>query len=341
MIPAKFEYVRARSVADARRLLAEHGDDAKVLAGGHSLIPMMKLRLAQPGVLIDIARIPGLATLDVTPQRVTAGALVLHARLAASDDLRQAAPALWDAANELGDAQVRNRGTIGGACAHGDPAADYPAVMLALDAVFTIEGEQQHEIRADDFFQGMFATALEPNDPVTAMSFALAPHSAYVKLHHPASHYAVVGAAVRLEVVGGKIAHARPAFTGVGFAAFRAPRIEQALEGLATSDHEAIAAACAGLRGGRRRSLRPLCKRSVPDGDGGRFCRPRGRTRAGAALGLTAPPGSRAPQGGSEGRFVRACKQANQGVLDDRALAEALIKGKCPQPLRDVVRQGV
>ncbi|HXP92126.1 MAG TPA: xanthine dehydrogenase family protein subunit M [Candidatus Binatia bacterium] len=250
MIPAQFEYVRADSVAQARKLLAKHGEDAKLLAGGHSLIPMMKLRLAQPKVLIDIARIPGLGSLEIKRDRITIGALVRHAALAASGELRRSAPALWDAANELGDAQVRNRGTIGGACAHGDPAADYPAVMLALDAVFTIESKKKHEVKADEFFQGMFATALEPDDVLTAVGFAAAPHSAYVKLHHPASHYAVAGVAARLEVSGATITAARIAITGVGFTAFRAPHVEQALRGVAVADGERIRAACAGAAKG-------------------------------------------------------------------------------------------
>jgi carbon-monoxide dehydrogenase medium subunit len=226
--------------------LAKHGDDAKLLAGGHSLIPMMKLRLAQPRVLVDIARIPGLASIDAKKGRVSIGALALHAAIAASDELRRNAPALWDAANELGDAQVRNRGTIGGACAHGDPAADYPAVLLALDAAFTIESKKKFEIRADEFFQGMFETALDQGDILTGVTFAAAPHSAYVKLHHPASHYAVAGVAAKLEVGGGKIAGARIAVTGVGFSAFRAPQVEQALKGLAVTDGQGIRAACTG-----------------------------------------------------------------------------------------------
>ena len=136
MIPVAFDYVRARDVPDALRLLAEHGEDAKLLAGGHSLIPMMKLRLAAPAVIIDIGAIPGLTGIAHDGRRVDIGALTTHAALAASRELARHAPVLWQAANELGDPQVRNRGTVGGACAHGDPSADYPAVMLALDAAF-------------------------------------------------------------------------------------------------------------------------------------------------------------------------------------------------------------
>ena len=250
MFPAPFEYVRAESVAQARKLLAERGDDAKLLAGGHSLIPMMKLRLAQPSLLIDIGRIPGLAALEVSAERIRAGALVRHAALASSAELRRAAPALWDAANELGDAQVRNRGTIGGACAHGDPLADYPAVMLALDAAFEIESDAPRRIGAGEFFMGMFETALGPGDVLTALEFAPAPRSAYVKLHHPASHYAVAGAAVRLDVAAGKIVSARIGLTGVGFAPFRAAGAERALEGLAAGELETIRAACRGTASG-------------------------------------------------------------------------------------------
>lgn len=245
MIPAAFEYVRARSVEDARRLLAQHGDEAKLIAGGHSLIPMMKLRLATPAVVIDIGRVPGLATLEAGPGGVRLGALVRHAALAASEALRAHAPALWDAANELGDAQVRNRGTVGGACAHADPSADYPAAMLALDATFEIAGDAPRTVGADAFFRGMFESALEPDDVLTGIAFAAAPHSAYVKLHHPASHYAVAGAAANVTVAGGKIAAARVAITGVGDVAYRATAVERALAGVALDDAEGILNACA------------------------------------------------------------------------------------------------
>jgi carbon-monoxide dehydrogenase medium subunit len=250
MIPAAFEYVRAKSLAEARALLKEHGDDAKLLAGGHSLIPMMKLRLAQPKLLIDIARVPGLASIEAGRDKIAIGALVRHATLAASDALRDAAPALWDAANELGDAQVRNRGTIGGACAHGDPLADYPAVMLALDATFSIDGATGREVGASEFFRGMFATALEGADVLTQIAFAPAPCSAYVKLHHPASHYAVVGVAAKLTVREDTIAAAAVAVTGAGYAPFRAAKVEQALAGVCAGDQEKIRAACSGAAEG-------------------------------------------------------------------------------------------
>jgi aerobic carbon-monoxide dehydrogenase medium subunit len=246
MIPTAFDYVRATSVEDAIRLLGEHGDDAKLLAGGHSLIPMMKLRLAAPSVLIDIADIPQLDSVSVSGTRVSVGALTKHATLAASEALRDAAPVLWDAANQLGDPQVRNRGTIGGACAHGDPSADYPAVLLALDATLTIAGRGgERQVRAGEFFQGMFATALGPDELLTRIAFDAAPRSAYVKFHHPASHYAVVGVAAVLAADGPRIA-----VTGVGDSAFRARGVESALAGVNFDDAAAVKAACAGTTRG-------------------------------------------------------------------------------------------
>jgi aerobic carbon-monoxide dehydrogenase medium subunit len=251
MIPSTFDYVRAISVEDAIRRLEAHGGEAKLLAGGHSLIPMMKLRLAAPAVLIDIAGIAGLDGIDFDGDRITIGALAKHAALAASDDLRKKAPVLWDAANDLGDPQVRNRGTIGGASAHGDPSADYPAVLQALEATFTIAGKGgTRELRAAEFFRGMFETALGEGELLTTIAFDAAPKSAYVKYHHPASHYAVVGVAAALTVSGGTIESARVAVTGIGDAAFRATAVESALKGVSTSDADAVRAACAGAARG-------------------------------------------------------------------------------------------
>jgi carbon-monoxide dehydrogenase medium subunit len=251
MIPAAFDYLRASSVEDAIRLLGEHGEDAKLLAGGHSLIPMMKLRLAAPSVLIDIAEIPQLAGITVGGSRITIGALTKHAALAASDDLRKHAPVLWDAANDLGDPQVRNRGTIGGASAHGDPSADYPAVLQALDATFTLAGKSgTRELRAAEFFRGMFETALGAEELLTQIAFDAAPNSAYVKFHHPASHYAVVGVAAVLTLAGGTIASARIAVTGIGDAAFRSSGAESALQGVNPTDADAVKAATAGTARG-------------------------------------------------------------------------------------------
>jgi aerobic carbon-monoxide dehydrogenase medium subunit len=254
MIATAFEYRRPRSLDEAVRLLGEN-PDGKLLAGGHSLIPMMKLRLAQPSVLIDIARLPDMSGIRKTAEqgriRFTIGALTKHAEIAASEELRAHAPVLWEAANALGDPQVRNRGTIGGACAHGDPSADFPAVMLALDARFTLVGPGgKRELSADEFFRGMFETALEPNEVVTAVSFDASPRSAYEKLPHPASHYALVGVAACLDYSGGKITGARIAITGVGDSAFRAKGVETSLTGKATSDTKALRDACTAVARG-------------------------------------------------------------------------------------------
>ena len=251
MIPATFDYVRANSVDDAIRLLEAHGGEAKLLAGGHSLIPMMKLRLAAPAELIDIAGIPNLDQIDAASDPMTVGALTRHAKLADSDELRKNAPVLWDAANDLGDPQVRNRGTIGGASAHGDPSADYPAVLLALDATLTIVRKAgSRDVTAAQFFRGMFETALDAGEVLTKIGFAPAPNSAYVKFHHPASHYAVVGVAAVLTLSRGEIETARVAITGVGDAAFRASGVEAALKGVNPKDAEAVRAACAGAARG-------------------------------------------------------------------------------------------
>ena len=251
MIPVTFDYVRASSVDDAIRLLEMHGGEAKLLAGGHSLIPMMKLRLAAPAVLIDIAGIPNLDQIDAASDPIAIGALTKHAKLADSDELRKKAPVLWDAANDLGDPQVRNRGTIGGASAHGDPSADYPAVLLALDATLTVAGRSgTRDVSAAQFFRGMFETALDAGEVLTKVAFAPAPASAYVKFHHPASHYAVVGVAAVLTLSGGEIASARVAITGVGDTAFRASGVEAALKRVNPKDGDAVKAACAGAARG-------------------------------------------------------------------------------------------
>jgi carbon-monoxide dehydrogenase medium subunit len=254
MLAAAFDYARPRSLDEAFALLSEHGTEAKLLAGGHSLIPMMKLRLATPSILIDISRIAGLDGIRPSAGGVTIGALATHATIAASDAVLKLAPALSDAAGQIGDPQVRNRGTIGGACAHADPSADYPAVMLALDAVFTNQSlKGTKTIPAAEFFQGMFETALEPNAVLTQIEIASAPKSAYAKFPHPASHYAVVGVAANLVVSGSRIAQARIAVTGVGDRAFRATNVEKALVGVNPGDKAAIEAACvdaaAGIEG--------------------------------------------------------------------------------------------
>jgi carbon-monoxide dehydrogenase medium subunit len=250
MIPASFDYARASSLDEAFELLGKHGAEAKLLAGGHSLLPMMKLRLATPSVLIDISRIPGLNTIATSSDGITIGALTLHAAIASSADVKAKAPALQDAACQIGDPQVRNRGTIGGSCAHADPAADYPAVLLALDATFTIRSRAGTKtVGAAEFFRGMFETALGADAVLTEIAIPAAPHSAYVKYPHPASHYAVVGVAAALELQGTTIARARIGVTGVGDSPFRATGAERALPGATITSGEAVRSACVDIAG--------------------------------------------------------------------------------------------
>jgi aerobic carbon-monoxide dehydrogenase medium subunit len=193
--PAEFTYHRATSVDEAVRLLGDL-DDARILAGGHSLLPAMKLRLSTPAALVDIGRIPGLDAIEEHGGGVRIGALARHADVASSELVRRLCPALSDAAGMIGDRQVRNRGTIGGSLAHADPGADYPTVVTALGATVVAAGRGgEREIAASDFFTGLFATALEPGELITSVQVPAAAGSAYVKHPHPASGYAVVGAA--------------------------------------------------------------------------------------------------------------------------------------------------
>jgi aerobic carbon-monoxide dehydrogenase medium subunit len=245
MIPAAFDFARPRSIEEVFALLGEHGPDAKIIAGGHSLLPMMKLRLATPAILIDISRISGLDGIKVSGDSVTIGALTTHAAIANDANVRRMLPALADAASQIGDVQVRNRGTIGGSCAHADPTADYPAVMLALDASFTAQSRSgKKTISASNFFLGICETALDPDAVLVEISIPAAPKSAYAKYPHPASHYAVVGAAVKLSMKGKTIDDARVAITGVGDHAYRPSQVEKALVGVDPADAAALKAAC-------------------------------------------------------------------------------------------------
>lgn len=198
MYPAKFDYVRAESVEQAVSLLDLH-DDAKVLAGGHSLVPMLKLRLAQPATLVDIGRIEALRGIRRHDDVIRVGALTTHREIAGSEMLATDAPVLAQAAAQIGDPQVRNRGTLGGNIAHADPASDLPAVLVALGATIYVHGPQgERAVPASDFFVDLLATAIEENEVLTGVGFlALGENdgSAYTKCENPASGYAVVGAA--------------------------------------------------------------------------------------------------------------------------------------------------
>jgi carbon-monoxide dehydrogenase medium subunit len=241
MIPVSFTYERATSIDDAIAKIGAGG--AKIIAGGHSLVPLMKLRLSEPGHLIDIARIPGLSGIRDAGGRIEIGATTVHHDLATSKLLRDKCPMVSEAAAEIGDAQVRNRGTLGGSIAHADPAADMPAVMLAADAEFEIRGKNgSRTVKASDYFQGFYTVDLQPSEIITAVRFAAVRSAAYAKLHQRASHYAVVGVAAALDLKGGVIQSARIGVTGATTHAVRLTDVENALAGKKASA-DAIAAA--------------------------------------------------------------------------------------------------
>ncbi len=234
MIPVAFDYERATSVDDAIAKLAGGG---KALAGGHSIVPLMKLRLSEPGKLVDISRIPGLSGVREVHGQIEIGATTTHTDVASSETLRTLCPMIAEAAAEIGDPQVRNRGTIGGSIAHADPAADLPAVMLALDADILIKGMNgPRTVKAADFFRGFYDVDLNTGEIITAVRFAPIKSAAYAKLHQRASHYAIVGAAVALELSGGTIQRARIGLTGATTHAIRLSAIEKALEGKGAAD---------------------------------------------------------------------------------------------------------
>ena len=239
MYSGQFDYYRAKSVEEAGTLLKQH-PGAKLLAGGHTLIPLMKLRLATPPAVIDIGRIGELRGIESKGGIVRIGSLTTHAELAASAVLREQCPALAEAAGHVGDPAVRNRGTIGGNVAHADPASDLPTVLTALGARFVVtSGRGQQTIAVDQFFTGLMATALGEGDLLTAIEVpaqAAGQSSAYVKFEHPASRYAVIGVAAVLGVSGGKCTSAAVAVGGLVPRPTRAPAVERKLSGQALTD---------------------------------------------------------------------------------------------------------
>jgi carbon-monoxide dehydrogenase medium subunit len=236
MYPASFEYHRPSSVQEAVGLLSRFKDDAKLLAGGHSLIPMMKLRLAQPKHLVDIGRIGGLAGVREEGGAIVIGALTTHYAVESNATLKQKCPILAEAAALIGDPQVRNLGTIGGSVAHADPAADWPAVVLALGAAFHATGPKgSRTLKVEDFFKDLMTTALGLDEILTEIRIPLPvarTGMAYLKHPHPASRFAVVGVAAVVTLDGtGKCREARVGITGVGPKATRAKGVEAALGG--------------------------------------------------------------------------------------------------------------
>ena len=235
MYPAAFEYHTPANVKEALRLLAKYKDHAKLLAGGHSLIPTMKLRLAQPKHLIDIGRLKNLAYIKESGKAILIGAGTTHWAVESSAVLKKKGPVLPETAAQIGDVQVRNKGTIGGSLAHADPAADYPAAILALGAELVATGPKgQRRIKADDFFVDLFTTALKRNEILTEIRMPVLPPktgTAYLKFPHPASRFAIVGVAAVLTLDGGKCKAIRVGITGVNPKAIRLTEVEKALIG--------------------------------------------------------------------------------------------------------------
>ena len=238
MFPASFDYYRAGSIGEAHQLLREH-PGARLLAGGHSLIPLMKLRLAMPAAVVDIGRIPALKGISASGASLRIGSLTTHAELASSPELASACPMLAEAAAMIGDSQVRNAGTIGGNIAHADPASDLPAVLLALDATVHVDGPNgERTIPIDAFFQGMMTTALGSDEILTAIDVPARQAGqgmAYVKFRHPASGYAVLGAAAVVSVADGICTSARVAIGGLLPAAVRCGDVERTVQQQALS----------------------------------------------------------------------------------------------------------
>ena len=223
MIPTSFDYVRAESLKDALKVLSD-GDGSKVIAGGHSLLPIMKFRLAQPPRLVDISRLEELKGIAEKGRGARIGAGTTYRELLESELLRERFPIIVEATETIGDLQVRNRGTIGGSLAHADPVSDMPAVMLALDATFNLRSKRgRRSVKAREFFHGAFTTALAEDELLTEIILPPLPAGAgttYLSHDHPASGYAIVGAAVVVARKRKAITHAVVALTGVGEIAY-------------------------------------------------------------------------------------------------------------------------
>jgi carbon-monoxide dehydrogenase medium subunit len=259
MYSAPFDYHAPATLSEAIALLGRYGDEAKVLAGSQSLVPLMKLRLAQPAHLVDLRKIEGLTGVREAQGTLFIGALTTHAAVAASELVRAKLPMAAEAANLIGDAQVRNLGTIGGSLAHADPAADWPAVLTALDASVVVAGPRgEKTVKLEQLIVGPLTTALEPGELLTQIRIPLPPArtaGAYEKLPNPASRFAIVGVAAEVSLdAKGVVQWSRIALTGLGSKVTRAGYVEKALQG---KPADAAAVKAASARAAEGLELRP------------------------------------------------------------------------------------
>jgi len=237
MYPAQFDYHTPGTVKEALDLLGKYKDDAKLLAGGHSLLPAMRFRLARPAHVVDLRKIPGLSGIKEEGGTLVIGAMTTHWAIESSPVVKAKCPVLAQTAAQIGDPMVRNMGTIGGSLTHADPAADYPATIIALNAEMVLEGPKgKRTIKVDDFFKSLMTTAVGPDEILTEVRVPVCGANvgcAYMKFPHPASRFAVVGVAAALTVEGGKVSKASIGITGAGTKAVRAKGVEAALLGKA------------------------------------------------------------------------------------------------------------
>lgn len=235
MYPAQFDYHTPGTLREALDLLGKYKDEAKLLAGGHSLLPAMKFRLARPAHLVDLRKVPGLSGIKEEGGALVIGAMTTHWAVESSPVVKARCPVLAQTAAQIGDPMVRNLGTIGGSLTHADPAADYPATIIALKAEMVLVGAKgKRTVKADDFFKALMTTAVGPDEILTEVRVPVCGPSvgcAYLKFPHPASRFAVVGVAAVLTLDGGKVSKASIGITGAGTRAVRAKGVEAALEG--------------------------------------------------------------------------------------------------------------
>jgi carbon-monoxide dehydrogenase medium subunit len=236
MIPRSFDYVAPETLDEAVRVLVEHGEEAKLLAGGHSLLPLMKLRLASPKILIDLSRIGGLSGITEERDKIVIGALTTHYEIESSELLKEKCPLLPQTARVIGDVQVRNRGTIGGSLTHADPSADWPAALLALAGELKFNGPNgERRLAAEEFFLGPMTTAIEPTEILTEIRMLVLPRrsgSTYLKMAQQASGFALVGIAVWLRLGRSRLVEEiGVGVTGLSVTPFRAHAVEQRLRG--------------------------------------------------------------------------------------------------------------